>query len=134
MGDSEHKIFGKFVLPAWLALAWSGFWATVDWLGRLQLLHDYWPFLKETAEKIAPPNINVPVFSVSLVWILTFTFVLPPLARRLGPGKAIVGLLMSFGAVALALGIVQGQDEIGKINRNYNKAHPADSFPTQGRD
>jgi hypothetical protein len=41
---SEQKNFGKFVLPAWLALAWSGFWAIVDWLGRFQLLRDSLPF------------------------------------------------------------------------------------------
>jgi hypothetical protein len=118
MGDSEGKMFGKFVLPAWLVLAWSGFWAIVDWMGRLQLLHDYWPLLKETTEKIAPPKINVPLFILSLSWILAFFFVIPPLARRWGPGKAIAGLMASLGAVALVLGILQGQGEIDKINRN----------------
>jgi hypothetical protein len=125
-------VFGTIALPGWLLLAWSVFWGIVDWLGRLQLLHDYWPFLKKTAEQIAPSNVNVPVFALSLVWVLGFCFVLPPLARKWGrPGKAIAGLMTSVGAVALLIGILQGQDEIDKINRNYHMTHPAGSHSTQ---
>lgn len=121
MDDPERKkLFGTIALPGWLLLAWSVFWGIVDWLGRLQLLHDFWPFLKKTAEQIAPSNVNVPVFALSLVWVLGFCFVLPPLARKWGRGKAIAGLMTSVGAVALLIGILQGQDEIDKINRNYH--------------
>jgi hypothetical protein len=47
-------VFGTIALPGWLLLAWSVFWGIVDWLGRLQLLHDYWPFLKKTQNKLLP--------------------------------------------------------------------------------
>src|SRR5580698_11251936 len=73
----------------------------------------------------------LPVFALSLVWVLGFCFVLPPLARKWGPGKAIAGLMTSVGAVALLIGILQGQDEIDKINRNYHMTHPAGSHSTQ---
>jgi hypothetical protein len=87
---------------------------------------------QENAEQIAPSNVNVPVFALSLVWVLGFCFVLPPLARKWGrPGKAIAGLMTSVGAVALLIGILQGQDEIDKINRNYHVTHPAGSYSTQ---
>jgi hypothetical protein len=40
-------------------------------------------------------------------------------------------LMTSVGAVALLIGILQGQDEIDKINRNYHMTHPAGSHSTQ---
>jgi len=120
----RKKLFGIITLPAWLLVIWSVFWGIIDWLGRLQLLHDYWPFLRETAQRIAPPSVNVPAFVLSAVWILMFLFVVPPLAQKWGTGKAFAFLMTTIGGAALVLGIVEGQKEINKINQDYHRTHP----------
>jgi hypothetical protein len=124
MADPERKkLFGLITLPGWLLFAWSLFWGVVDWLGRLQLLRDSWPFLKDTAQRIAPPSVNGPIFLLSAVWILAFVFVLPPLARKWGTGRAVAFVLSTIGTAAIVLGIAQGQREIARINQNYHTTH-----------
>ena len=120
--QKQKRLFGIWSIPGWVffLIAILHFAEDIEWIA------DKFPLLIRFVNYVVPEGVDYAVLTLSILWIVALLVGGPLLARKIGPGKAILAILIPLFVAAFVVGLVRGNQEINRENQLYKaRQHPA---------
>jgi hypothetical protein len=111
--SERPKLYGILAVPGFIVIVGE----SLHFIEDVYFVRQHFGWVADVAEQLLPSKTNTPALILGIAWAIGFLFVVPPLAKRYGIGKALFIVATPIIVAALLMGALEAQKAIDDMNR-----------------